>query len=81
MMSIDLELPEIRAWARAELAGYTDSEVARVIHEWSSAESTRFELHSARRANRTMATRNGLFRIRSAGERVMDRRAGVVSMR
>ena len=30
-MSIDQELPEITAWARAELAGYTDGEVARVI--------------------------------------------------
>jgi hypothetical protein len=44
MMSIDLELPEITAWARAELAGYTDGEVARVIREWSRAESTRLEL-------------------------------------
>jgi hypothetical protein len=44
-MSIDLELPEIRTWARAELSGYTDGEVDRVIGEWSSVESTCRELH------------------------------------
>jgi hypothetical protein len=45
IMSVDLELPEIRTWARAELSGYTDSEVDRIICEWSSADSTRRELH------------------------------------
>ena len=40
-MSIDLELPEITAWARAELADYTDGEVARVIREWSRVDPPR----------------------------------------
>jgi hypothetical protein len=57
MMSIDLELPEIRAWARAELAGYTDGEVARVIREWSRAESTRLELHWLEQALRWRRSR------------------------
>jgi hypothetical protein len=43
-MCIDLELPEIRAWARAELSTYTDREIDRVIQEWSRAPRTRSEL-------------------------------------
>jgi hypothetical protein len=41
---MDLELPEVRAWARAELSGYTDGDIDRVIREWSSAPRTRCEL-------------------------------------
>jgi hypothetical protein len=41
---MELELPEIRAWARAELSAYSDGEIDRVIREWSSTARTRCEL-------------------------------------
>jgi hypothetical protein len=57
IMSVDLELPEIRAWARAELSGYADVEVDRIISEWSSADSTRRELHWLEQALRWRRSR------------------------
>jgi hypothetical protein len=44
MMCTELELPEIRAWARAELPAYSNREIDQVIQEWSSAPRTRGEL-------------------------------------
>ena len=44
IVDVDMELPEIRAWARAELSGYTDGQVDRVICKWNRADSTRREL-------------------------------------
>jgi hypothetical protein len=41
---MDLELPEIRAWARAEFPDYTDEDIDRIIREWSSVPRTRDEL-------------------------------------
>jgi hypothetical protein len=43
-MAVDMELPEIRAWARRELPGYAGGELDGVIREWSSADGTRREL-------------------------------------
>jgi hypothetical protein len=43
-MCADLELPEIRAWARSVRPAYSDGEIERVIREWSRAPRTRREL-------------------------------------
>ena len=41
----ELELPAITAWARAELTGYSDADLAAVVEEWSRSQRTRRELH------------------------------------
>jgi len=41
----ELELPAITAWARAELTGYSDADLAAVVDEWSRSLRTRRELY------------------------------------
>jgi len=56
-LDVDRELPEIRAWARAELPNLSTSDVDRVLHEWSSAPATRRELHWLEQALRYRRSR------------------------
>jgi hypothetical protein len=57
IMGVDVELPEISAWAHAELSGYTDGQVDRVIRKWNSADSTRRELRWLEQALRWRRSR------------------------
>jgi hypothetical protein len=57
IMDVDVELPEVRAWARAELSGYTDGQVDRVICKWNRADSTRRELRWLEQALRWRRSR------------------------
>jgi hypothetical protein len=44
-VSTELEFPEIRAWARAELPRHSEGEIDRIIREWSRTPRTRRELY------------------------------------
>jgi hypothetical protein len=62
-VTVDVDLPEIRAWARLELPGCTDNQVDGVVDEWASVDATRRELlwlEHALRLRRSRVTEAGV---------------------